>query len=86
MNQYQINRIKSQYPKGTGIELISMKGEIRMPNGLTGTVILVDDAGQIHVDWENGSTLALIPGEDSYRKLPQLDETHTENNGPTLEL
>ena len=29
----------------------------------------VDDMGSIHMHWDNGRTLALIPGEDSFRKL-----------------
>ena len=37
-----------------------------MPPGLKGKVDMVDDAGQIHVNWENGSSLALVPGVDSF--------------------
>lgn len=66
----QIKGIKARYPKGTRIELIEMRGETRMTKGLTGRVILVDDIGQIHVHWENGSGLALMPGEDEFKILP----------------
>jgi hypothetical protein len=38
-----------------------------MTEGLEGTVNSVDDAGQIHVSWENGSTLALIEGVDAFK-------------------
>ena len=38
-----------------------MEGEQGMPDGLKGTVSFVDDAGQIHVNWENGRTLPVIP-------------------------
>lgn len=37
--------------------------------GTRGAVTCVDDMGSIHMQWDNGRTLALIPGEDSFRKL-----------------
>ena len=39
-----------------------------MPAGLTGIVDSVDDLGQIHCHWENGSSLALIPGVDHFHQ------------------
>ncbi len=39
----------------------------------------VDDAGQIHMKWDTGGSLALIPGEDSFRTLTDeeiQDEQH----------
>ena len=32
-------------------------------------VIAVDDIGQLVMQWQNGSGLNLIPGEDSFRKV-----------------
>lgn len=40
-----------------------------MPYGLKGTVKFVDDAGQIHMKWENGSSLALNIHEDTFEKV-----------------
>lgn len=37
--------------------------------GDEGTVTLVDDLGTIHVAWDSGSTLGLIPGVDRYTLL-----------------
>ena len=37
--------------------------------GMRGTVRYVDDAGQLGVAWDNGRSLSLIPGVDSFRKL-----------------
>jgi len=77
MKEWQIEATKKRYPVGTKIELISMNGENQMPSGLKGTVDMVDDIGQVHVDWENGSTLALIPGVDNFKKLPEQEQGMT---------
>ncbi len=34
--------------------------------GVCGTVKKIDDIGQIHVQWDNGSTLALDPKKDEF--------------------
>lgn len=65
-NQKVINAIKRRYKPGMKIRLISMKGEPQMPEGLIGIVQFIDDAGQIHCKWENGSSLALVPEEDLF--------------------
>lgn len=73
-SQWKVNAIKKNYPQGTRIELDSMAGERQMPSGLQGTVEFVDDIGQIHVKWDNGSSLALVPEEDSFRKLQDQEQ------------
>lgn len=60
----QLELLRKRYPAGTEICLEYMDGENGMPSGLKGKVSCVDDAGQIHVNWENGRSLALIPGVD----------------------
>lgn len=61
---------KKAYPKGTRLLLENMNDPFApVPPGTKGTVDFVDDAGQIHMKWDNGRTLALVPGEDSFRKL-----------------
>lgn len=40
-----------------------------VPAGTEGNVEFVDDAGQIHMKWDNGRTLALIPGIDEFVKI-----------------
>lgn len=70
----QVQKIKDQYLSGTRVELVSMSGESDMPCGLQGSVDFVDDIGQIHMIWDNNSTLALIPDEDIFRVIPQQEE------------
>ena len=68
----QAQRYKESYPPGTRIMLISMEDPwAPVPSGMRGTVEVVDDIGQIHVNWENGSTLALTE-EDSFEKMRMI--------------
>ena len=45
----------------------------RQMKGVCGTVKSVDDACQIHVKWDNGSTLALNPEVDEFTILEAED-------------
>lgn len=78
MSKWKVNAIKANYPQGARIELGSMAGERQMQSGLQGTVEFVDDIGQIHVKWDNGSNLALVPEEDSFRKLPDQEQVKSQ--------
>ena len=69
-----IQKIKEDYPAGTTIELIRMDGESHMYEGLKGEVTGVDDIGQIHMKWENGSSLALNPEIDAFSKVEPADK------------
>ena len=66
--------LKEQYPPGTRIRLNSMNDPYTpIAPGTEGEVDFVDDAGQLHMRWSNGRTLALVPGEDSFTVLgPRL--------------
>ena len=68
MSREQVERLRKSYPVGSRICLEHMEGEQGMPDGLKGNVDFVDDAGQIHVSWENGRSLALLPGVDSFHR------------------
>ena len=63
----QIAVLRERYPRGTRVELLAMDDLQAPPTGTTGEVIGVDDAGQLLVRWETGSSLSLIPGVDSFR-------------------
>ena len=41
----------------------------RLRPGDSGKVVHIDDAGGIHIQWDNGSCLAAIYGVDVIRKL-----------------
>lgn len=64
---------KEMYPEGTRIELISMEDPYSpIAPGTQGIVHHVDDMGQIHMRWNNGRTLALIPGEDNFKVIKEV--------------
>ena len=63
----QIAVLRERYPRGTRVELLAMDDPQAPPTGTTGEVIGVDDAGQLLVRWETGSSLSLIPVVDSFR-------------------
>ena len=55
-----VEKLREMYPEGTKIILQEMQGESQMAKGLKGTVTHVDDAGQIHMRWENAVLLLLM--------------------------
>ena len=64
-----VERIRTEYPKGTRVELVRMDDPQAPPVGTEGTVTGVDDTGSLLVDWDNGSGLNVVYGEDIVRKL-----------------
>lgn len=74
ISRKEVERIKEKYPKGTPIHLYSMEGETAVPPGSRGIVDYVDDIGQIHMKWENGSSLALNVEEDRFDIITQQDK------------
>ena len=74
-NRNQAERIKNMYPIGTRIELISTMDDMQgIEKGTKGTVMSVDDSGTIHMKWDNGRGLGLIPGEDKFKVLSRPQE------------
>lgn len=66
-----VKEIRNKYPRGSRIQLDYMDDPRAIPPGTKGTVDHVDDAAQIHVKWDNGRMLAVIPGEDSFHKVSE---------------
>lgn len=89
MNQFpseaQVARIRQNYPVGTRILLNHMEDGWAVPSGTRGTVAYVDDAGQLGMKWDNGRTLALIPGVDNFRKLSEQELLEEQSNNMTME-
>ena len=80
----QAERYKAEYPPGTRVHLLHMNDPYSpVESGMRGTVEVVDDIGQIHMKWDNGRTLALVPGEDSFCKL--TDEELAEEQNQTMD-
>lgn len=65
--------LRERYPKGTRVELVSMDDPYnrKLVPGCRGTVIAVDSIGTIHVSWDCGSSLGIVYGEDSCRRIDQ---------------
>jgi Domain of unknown function (DUF4314) len=50
------------YPVGTRVLLVRTTDEYtRLQPGATGTVNFIDDLGTIHVRWDDGSSLGIVP-------------------------
>ena len=69
-----VERIRKEYPEGTRVILEKMEDPQAPPIGTMGTVIGVDDAASILVNWDNGSGLNVVYGEDHARKMIMTDK------------
>ena len=57
---------------GKRVKLIKMDDpHSKLKEGDEGTIRHIDDIGTIHVNWDSGSSLGLIPGEDEYEILEE---------------
>lgn len=69
-----VERLREQYPAGTRVRLISMDDPQAPPIGTEGTVIGVDDAGNIMMSWDSGGGLNLVYGVDSFQIVPTMTD------------
>lgn len=86
MNRYEADRLfvqytKESYPPGTRIMLLSMGDDPRpVEDNTRGTVRVVDDIGTLHCSFDNGRSLGIVPGEDSFRKLTEEELAEEQEN------
>jgi len=64
-----VEQVRKKYPAGTRVELLKMDDFQAPPIGTKGTVTGVDDTASVMVDWDNGSHLHVIFGEDKIRRI-----------------
>lgn len=68
----QAQQYKDAYPPVTRLMLLCMNDPHHpVESGTRGTVEHVDDMGTIHMRWDNGRGLGIVPGEDEFRRLTQ---------------
>ena len=67
-----VERIRKRYPVGCRVELVYMNDPYtKLKPGDRGTVTMVDSIGTIFVNWDCGSGLGIVYGEDSCRILTE---------------
>jgi hypothetical protein len=60
---------------GMRIRMINMDDDTSaIDEGMEGTIMTIDDLGTLHVKWDDGSQLGVIPTVDEYELLPSLDQ------------
>ena len=75
INDSKIKLIKQMYKKGMRVKLKEMKDPYtQLKEGDEGTIEFVDDIGTIFVNWDNGSGLGLVIGEDEFEVLKEMKE------------
>lgn len=69
-DQRTVERVRKMYPGGTRVELIQMDDQYsHLKPGDKDTVRLVGDTATIFVDWDSGSGLGIVYGEDRVGRL-----------------
>ncbi len=86
LSDKQVEIIKQRYKSGMGVQLDYMD-DIHAPAvGTKGIIDYVDDSGQIHVNWVNGSELALVPQEDRFHIVKSNNELRIDKEQEELEM
>ena len=69
MTDTELRELRERYAPGCRIELVYLGDPYpgKLTEGCRGTVAFVDDIGTIHVKWDCGSSLGLVPGIDRWR-------------------
>ena len=76
INKSILHKLRKTYPPGTRIVLDHMLDPAAPAPGTQGTVVAVDDLGDVLVDWDDGSSLAVILPESAYADTHTPDAIH----------
>ena len=84
MNRGPVAQIREQYKPGTKVRFVFTDDPYcTLRAGEQGTVESVDDMGTVHIRWQSGSGLGMIPGTDEFDIVTDetdgTDETTTED-------
>ncbi len=68
-----LKRLRKEYPAGVRVELVHMNDpyNTKLCSGARGTVVSVDNIGTVHVQWDCGSSLGVVYGEDRCRVIKE---------------
>ena len=76
--------VQSETPavdKGNRVEMVKMADDpAPIEPGEKGTVNHIDDIGQIHVDWDNGRRLAIVPEVDQFKLITEKKSNKEESS------
>ncbi len=64
-----IDRLREEFPAGCRVELLKMDDSQSPPIGTLGTVVGIDAAATIHVNWDTGCGLGIAYGADECRRI-----------------
>ena len=82
ISEDKLNKIKEKYTVGTKVKMLKdMDDKYPILAGTIGTVDYIYSEGQLHMIWENGRTLALVPEIDEFEIIENIDKdigTHDE--------
>lgn len=73
----KLKQLKEKYTKGMRVECIAMSDTQAVPPHTQGTVQFVDDMGTIHIRWDNGQSLGLIPEEDTFNIIQEQQKDYS---------
>ena len=86
MNDKTLEYYRKRYPSGTRIQLDrDMDDPQTILAGTKGTIVDIDDMGQAVMKWDNGRSLSLILGHDSFHVISQ-EENLSEENDMVMQL
>lgn len=55
---------------GRQVQLVETKDKYtKIKPGYTGTISFIDDTGTVFINWQDGSSLGLIPGIDKWKYI-----------------